>query len=162
MIYFKIGIILFLLYLGWSLTLLVLHLSKRSPVRLNIDTFMFFDTLLKGLLLGLVFARFVWIFEHFEYVKKMGWWYLPYVREAGGISWFKHYPWRFIDITEGISVLALKYILLIYVFVVWIFRILKYLLSIKVRQETLRILAIVLWILWYILFALFVLLFHIF
>ncbi len=97
-----LAIAVIVLYLSWFVVISIWSRLIELGVEHKKSFISFFDAVLGSGLLGLFFARIVWMFSNMSLFTSVPWGIVPYVRSASGIAWFSVFPWRFLLFSEGI------------------------------------------------------------
>lgn len=92
---------LFLVYICWRTTLVIWRRLEELGIKHQRTSTTYFDNILRGAIVGAVFARIVWMFINRAVYADVPWGVLPYSRSATEFIWFTVFPWRFFRLTEG-------------------------------------------------------------
>lgn len=102
MIWSAIGVGIIVFYIGWYLSLTSWSRLKELGVEHNRNSTTYFDIMLGSFLLSLIVARIVWMVMNQSIYNDVPWGIFPYVRTVASIEWFAYFPWRILQLTEGV------------------------------------------------------------
>ncbi len=124
-------------YFAWRFLVLVGDKVTALDKTRVFSSFYVFDKFIVSFLSALVVARLGFLVQNLDFVKKIGFFVLPYLKINGKVSLFQFFPWRFVYFNEGIDFILLLVFWL--VFIVLNLRFLySWILGLSISKESIR------------------------
>lgn len=127
-----------LLYFGWYIFLSIIENLNELGRQIDSNSKYYFDVYFKGAILATLLARIFWVISHFYDVLDVGFFYLPYVRDGWHFEFLTYYPWRFLRVWEGLSIIIFIISFWIYVSIFIVFYLFPEIQHLRIKNEVVK------------------------